>query len=176
MVDDGRCPLDVRYLNELNSSYNSEVILTQVCSDIKTCKEFAEFQDPFVKEIPLASFNPLSYGFSVLSIGKEDKQFVYTEYCSEIPSVKFPNDNGVDFIIHHPSEVHGYDNGRLLLAIVTRAHGKGQLIAWYRGDVLVADGVNLCVFAPDTDGIYTALVQWNDTLVFSKPVKVQVIA
>ena len=54
MVDDGRCPLDVQYLNELNSSYNSEVILTQVCSDINTCKEFTEFQDPFVKEISLA--------------------------------------------------------------------------------------------------------------------------
>ena len=33
-----------------------------------------------------------------------------------------PNDNGRDFIIHHPSEIHGYDDGKLLLAIVTRAN------------------------------------------------------
>ena len=74
---------------------------------------------------------------------------MYTEYCSEIRSVRFPNDNGRDLIIHHPSEVHGYDDGKLLLAIVTRA-------AWYGGDVLVADGINVYVFAPDTVDAYTA--------------------
>ena len=37
-------------------------------------------------------------------------------------AVRFPNDNGRDFIIHHPSDVHGYDDGKLLLAIVTRAN------------------------------------------------------
>ena len=47
---------------------------------------------------------------------------MYTEYCSEIRSVRFPNDNGRDLIIHHPSEVHRYDDGKLLLAIVTRAN------------------------------------------------------
>ena len=54
---------------------------------------------------------------------------------------------------------------------------QGQMPAWYRGDVLVADGINVYVFAPDTAGAYTALVHWNDALqvVFSKPVKVHVI-
>ena len=47
---------------------------------------------------------------------------MYTEYCSEIRSVWFPNDNGRVLIIHHTSEVHGYDDGKLLLAIVTRAN------------------------------------------------------
>jgi len=29
------------------------------------------------------------------------------------------------------------------------------MTAWYRGDVLVADGINVYVFAPDTADAYT---------------------
>ena len=49
------------------------------------------------------------------------------------------------------------------------------MIAWCRGDVLIAHGINLCVFPEDKAGIYTALVQWNYMLAYSKPVSTKIL-
>ena len=164
--------LSVKYSLKQVSSY-CEVITTQICHSIEACKELIIFDYPEIRDIK--EVNPLLYGYKAVKI-ESTVCFVDTLVDDEKEEVIFPNEkkDQDNIIVHSPDEVCGLDasTGQLVIGIVTKYHNKKQLIAWYKDGQLMCSDIDLCLYIPTTPGSYSAVVQFDDIIAVSKPVKV----
>ena len=181
--------LEIRYDVPTESSYSREVVTISSFSR-QQCKEIACLNEFNLVELPLRDFQPPEYGFLVNTIEKGDRQYVTTvekespddtqelesniHQMNELPQTAyaFPTADTSDMILHEPSEVWGYDNNELVIAVVTSCHNQESVYTWIRNNQKIKEGLNLCCLAVNEEGDYRVKVNCDGKEAESKVVKI----
>lgn len=99
----------------------------------ESCYEVATTNDPKLLEIPFDEFQPPESNFTVTNISKGEQQYVvhvedHTNQspvslgnCEPANCYQFPMSKAdeLSIILHHPTDVWGFDDGQLVIAVVT---------------------------------------------------------
>ena len=172
--------IDIQHEGLTQSSY-SEVTLRCLSNSLQQCYWDKARFDPLIQEEGLENFCPLERGFTVTSIRKGDNCYigiVFTpcESSEESCSSSFFSyqDNKLDdIIVHHPTEIWGYDDNRLILGVVTKFFDNPDVqYIWYKNGNIVKEGSNLCCIHVNEDGVYEKRVKVNGKKPMSKQIKV----
>lgn len=177
----------VHYESPSESSYSDEAIT--ICSfSREQCLEIASVNDHTLLGTPLPEFQPPESGFTVSSIEKgsnlyltkvvQDIDDTYQDpnghQASQIQSTyEFPMaDREQDsLILHHPTEVWGYDNKELVIAVIA-SHPNSALYTWYRNGAVFKEGFNFCCLAVNQEGDYSVKVQCGGQEAVSQVVQI----
>ena len=171
--------LKIRYDVPSESSYSGEEVTISSFSR-QQCKDIASFSQFDLVELPLHNFQPPEYGFLVNTIEKGDRQYVTTvvkeslddtqeselniHQMNELLPTEYAFLTAVtsEMILHEPSEVWGYDNNELVLAIVTSSHNQESVYTWSRNNTVIKKGRNFCCLAVHEEGDYTVNVNCDN--------------
>ena len=179
-VSPSKNQINIQYEGLTESSY-SEVTLRCLSNSLQQYYWDKALFDPLIQEDGLENFCPLERGFTVTAIRKGDNCYierVFTpcksseESCSQF---FFPcQDNKLDDIIaHHPTEIWGYDDNRLILGVVTKFFDNPDVqYIWYNNGNIVKEGSNLCCIHINEDGIYKVQVKVEGKEQMSNQIKV----
>ena len=169
-----------KYEGLTESSY-SEVTLRCLSNSLQQCYWDKALFDPLIQEEGFENFCPLERGFTVTSIRKGDNCYierVFTpcesseESCSQF-FFPCPDNKLDDLIVHHPTEIWGYDDNRLILGVVTKFFDNPDVqYIWYKNGNIVKEGSNLCCIHINEDGVYKVQVKVNGKEQMSKQIKV----
>lgn len=118
---------------EIKVSSFSEVVVRSVSVSRAQCYEIISFEEPSIQDLLLEDFDPLVDGnFNVVGISKlAQNQCFLQRLCSttgsddSCPSFDTPSASECSsgsVILHHPTEVWGYDENQLVLCVVTSYH------------------------------------------------------
>ena len=156
-------PLEITYFREIESSY-CEVVSTLKARSRNQCFYTNMDEDDETDKLdPDAVLDPLMNGYRVAEISKGQTCFVrrttrdddgvgiVTEY--EFPSLDSADSPDPVLICHQPNEVWGYEEGKLVLGIVSPHHNhEGLQYEWYcNGKSVYSDG---CLIVVNTPGLY----------------------
>ena len=170
----------IEYEHVTESSY-SEVFVKSLSHSRKQCYELTSFEDPTVQDTLLQDFEPLENGFRVVGISKPEPEHrtfierIYDPSDVDNPSETFITPNAKDsagsLILHHPSEIWGYDGSQLMLGVVSSCHhDPTTFYTWYHDDNILKSGPGLCCIAVNSPGKYSVKVQNTNGSALSKPV------
>ena len=129
MVDNvvlmSREPIRIKYQMEVVSKYGGG-ISTRSCYSRKQC---------FHTDSSEAGDDPLDLGYFVGSVEKGDKCFLlHTGSEVQFPSHPTDSDSGLSVILHQPDEIWGYEDGTLVLGVISSLHHDDSLsYQWFRG-------------------------------------------
>ena len=164
--------LSLEYEEITESSY-SEVIIRSTSTNILQCYELQSMSEPDIQETPIKEYCPLEMGpFHLTRVRKGSLQFLdlVSMPSQENPEVEelhytFPQTNGHEegLILHPPSQMCGYDNGRLIVAVVAACHGNPNAnYIWYKDGEMYRQGNSLPSICIDQPGTYSVEVQCGE--------------
>ena len=179
-VSQSKNQINIQYEGLTESSY-SEVTLRCLSNSLQQCYWDKALFDPLIQEEGFENFCPLERGFTVTSIRKGDNCYIERVFTSCESSEEscsqffFPcQDNKLDdLIVHHPTEIWGYDDNRLILGVVTKFFDNPDVLyIWYKNGNILKEGSNLCCIHINEDGVYNVQVKVNGKEQMSKQIKV----
>ncbi|XP_041455501.1 uncharacterized protein LOC121408186 [Lytechinus variegatus] len=133
----------------------SKDVESQFCDKISTLtassRSACVYVDPSEESCSLEDNvgDPLESGYKVSRISQDDKVFVTPKHAScegqesqyEFPSLAAADNADPYLMIHHPDELWGYEEGRLILGVVSHHHNNdGISYEWYRDGEPVYSG------------------------------------
>ena len=155
----------IEYEN-ITESHCSEVIIRSLSSCIHDAYLDKTLSDPFIQDEGLENFFPLEHGFTITSIHKGETCYLERVFSkiSEDSEEKFffPswNDGSEEVIIHHPPEIWGYDEEKLILGVVTQFYNyPGVVYTWYNDGNIIKQGNNFSCITVDEPGVYRVEVK-----------------
>ena len=172
----------VTYESVKESSY-SEVVLTAVTFSRKECFEMNCFSEPLTRDLALDHYDPLGNGFTVGGISKGEKCFLDKTYDESEPDeqgfknfrYEFPvaAEDSSGLILHHPSEIWGYDGHQLIIGVVVSCHmALDAHFVWYRNGVKIKEGRPFCCRAVNEPGNYSVEVLRGGEREMSEPIEI----
>ena len=171
--------LHVQYVLSSHSLYSDQEV--SICSfSRERCYEIATSNDPFLLETPINEFQPPESNFSVTSIAKGDKEYLVQagkndtrDICGPETFYEFPRArlDETSVILHHPSDLWGFDNKQLIIAVVT-LHPNISMYTWYRNGIKYKEGLNYSCLAVTEEGEYSVKVQCDGKEEVSRVVQV----
>ena len=181
-VSPSKNQIDIEY-EELTESSYSEVTIRCLANSLGQCYWDKSLSDPCIRDKGFDNFCPLEHGFTVTGIHKADiccleRVFTPSFESSEESTSRFfyphQDNSSDDIIIHHPSEIWGYDDNRLILGVVTSFMDNPEVeYVWYNGGNIVKQGYNLCCIPVNEPGIYKVEVKVDGKAEISKPIEVK---
>ena len=172
--------LTITYEKITESSY-SEVISRYQCLTRAQCFETSTLMDPEVFERK-AKYDPLDEGFTISSIEKGNKCFLREIFLdleddgSSFPSYHYPSvsDKENKLILHHPTEVWGFDDGQLIVAVVTSQHMSPDIsYTWFKDEIELKSGKEYCCIRVDAEGKYSVVVKNAETVETSELIHIK---
>lgn len=174
--------LVVTYESLQESSY-SEVTLTSVTFSREQCFEMNCFSEPLTRDLELDEYDPLENGFTVVGISKGEICFLDKVYDESEPDehgltnfrYEFPvaTKDSSGLILHHPSEVWGYDGHQLIIGVVVSCHmALNARFVWYRNGSKIKEGHPFCCLAVTEPGDYSVEVFRGEEREMSNPIKI----
>ena len=152
-VEEEMSDINITYRSFAASRFDGEIIST-LCFGRKQCLEHC------TKE----NINPVNCGFIVTDISKGNKFFLKSDLHGnngDYPTIynSFPSaDFDKDVILHHPDEVFSWDDGVLVLGIVSKFHNNPTVnYAWMKDGALVRAGPS-CLLNITESGVYTCIL------------------
>ena len=174
----------IQYERLTDSSY-SEVTIRSLSNSLEQCFWDRSLSDPSIQDEGLDNFCPVDHGFTITEIRKGETCYlkrVFTPPCdsSEESSCRFffpcYDNSSEDLIIHHPSEIWGYDENRLVLGVVTQFYEDPDVeYTWYNNGSIVNQGHHLCCIPIVECGTYTVEVRVGTKVEVSRAVKVELL-
>ena len=172
----------VTYESVKESSY-SEVFLTTVVFSREECFEMNCFSEPLTRDLASDQYDPLENGFTVVGISKGEKSFLDKTYDESKPDEKgftnfkyeFPEaaENSSGLILHHPSEIWGYDGHQLIIGVVVSCHmALDARFVWYLNGVKIKEGHPFCCLLVNEPGNYSVKVFRGDEREMSGPIEI----
>ncbi|CAB3988726.1 dual specificity kinase shkC-like [Paramuricea clavata] len=170
---------------ELTEFSYSEVTIRSLANSLEQCYWDKSLSDPFIRNEGFDNFCPLEHGFTVTAIHKADTCYlerVFSPSCESFEESTsrffYPcrDNSSNDIIIHHPLEIWGYDENRLMLGVVTSFMDNPEVeYVWYNGGDIARQGHNLCCIPVNEPGIYKVEVRVDGKAEMSKPIKVELL-
>ena len=176
--------ISIQYELTSHSLYSDqEVTISSFCRE--RCYEVACVNNPVLLDVPLQEFQPPESNFVVTNIAKCDNQYLAQMLKSSSSSLgenltgpenfyEFPmaNKDETSVILHHPSNLWGFDDKQLIIAVVT-SHPNSSIYTWYRNNVQYKEGTfNYCCLAVTEEGEYSVKVQCDGKEEVSKLVQI----
>ena len=183
-VTPSKIQITIEY-EELTESSYSEVTIRSLANSLEQCYWDKSLSDPFIRDEGFYNFCPLEHGFTVTAIHKADTCYlerVFSPSCESFEESTsqffYPcrDNTSNDIIIHHPLEIWGYDENRLMLGVVTSFMDNPEVeYVWYNGGDIARQGHNLCCIPVNEPGIYKVEVRVDGKAEMSKPIKVELL-
>jgi len=174
--------LAVTYESPQESSY-SEFILTSVTFSREQCFEMNCFSEPLTRDLELDEYDPLENGFTVVGISKGENCFLDKVYDESKPDeqgitnfrYEFPvaTEDSSGLILHHPSEIWGYDGHQLIIGVVVSCHmALNARFVWYRNGNKIKEGHPFCCLVVTEPGSYSVEVFRGEEREMSNPIEI----
>ena len=156
----------VTYERFVESSY-SEVISRHQCASRSECFDASAMLDPEIRE-KAEEYDLLDEGFNVIGIEKDDVCFLQQlsltldQSGNSTATYHYPSkpvEEKQMIILHHPSEVWGFDGQELVIGVVCSEHMSDNIsYSWNRDSVEIKAGKNCCCIAAHSSGKYAVTV------------------
>ncbi|XP_046562271.1 LOW QUALITY PROTEIN: uncharacterized protein LOC124271235 [Haliotis rubra] len=164
--------LEIRYTFDPSSPFADLVPVDQNLHG-KTVWDFSRFRFPNISD---AHFEPTDHEFVVKRIQKKRHVFVNTELAVESGKTVFifPMESpSSGFIVHHPSELWGYDRDQIVLGVIASCHGLSKpKYSWYRDEAVYKEGLNLCCITVNMPGVYYCRIEFGSCYDISHPLHI----
>lgn len=171
----------VTYERFVESSY-SEVISRHQCVSKSECFEASSMLDPEIIE-KAEEYDPLDEGFSVIGIEKDGVCFLQQlsltldQSGNNVATYHYPNapaEEKQNIILHHPSEVWGFDGDELVIGVVSSKYMSDDAsYSWHRDGVEIKTGKNCCCIFVRSSGKYTVTVHHGSVSETSQCIEVR---
>ena len=128
-----------------------------------------------------ADYDPLDDGFTVSNIEKGKKCFLQEIFLnlgnseSSVPSYHYPSASDAEnkLILHHPTEVWGFDDNQLIIGVVTSQHMSPNVTySWIKDGTELKSGKDCCCIRADVEGEYTVVVRDGITVETSESIHI----
>ena len=159
---------------EIRESSYSEVLMRSLSYNIKQCYDLQSLLQPEIKETPLREYSPLEMGpYHVSRLQRGGIYYLNLEYepSKENPEIEesrytFPQaDEEAGLILHPPSQMWGYDHGRLIAAVIASCHGEPNAnYSWCKEGAVYKQGTFLSSICIDEPGTYFVRVEYGEAI------------
>lgn len=162
-------PLDISYFKDVESVYSGNI--SRVTANSRSQCIYSATDDDGNPIDPDVVYDPLQNGYQVAEISKGNRSFVTCKSSlapnsdSEGPGVliyEFPSKTTAEssdpyLILHHPDEVWGFEEGKLILAVVSQNHNADVCFQWFCDNQPIHCGG--CLLQVDKPGSYNCVVK-----------------
>ena len=173
--------LSITYEEVKESSYSAEVVIKTLSNSRRDCYDLNCLSEPLTREIDINDYIPIEHGYTITEIFKAGKCFLKREYTTSednqdcgtfeyiYPEAMQQDQSGL--ILHHPSEIWGYDEDTLVIGVVASCHMKANAhYIWYRNDTVIQQGSTFCCITINEPGVYSVEVQCGEERDVSAPI------
>ena len=128
-----------------------------------------------------ADYDSLDEGFTVSNIEKGKKCFLQEIFLnlgnseSSVPSYHYLSASDAEnkLILHHPTEVWGFDDNQLIIGVVTSQHMSPNVTySWIKDRTELKSGKDCCCIRADAEGEYTVVVRDGITVETSESIHI----
>lgn len=140
---------------------DEEISSTLSCWSRQNCIEFAEFDNPEVKDIKLEDFSPYDFEFTTAKIVIENKELFNISERSTSSSL----------LLMGPDTIWGYDGSELLLGSVS-GHQSSVSYSWVLDNAEIVKGEENIILAVNKPGEYRCIISDNEEVAISETMKI----